>query len=540
MIPIRFVLAQMVSRLGDFEGNVSKIIEQYQRACAERARFVLTPELSVCGYPPQDWVQMPEWVERCDAAVQRLLEVTQGQTTALIVGHVFRSDGPRGLHNGVSVLQGGRIVFRQAKTLLPTYDVFDEGRYFDPAPEVALWDCDGAGVALAICEDLWSSSDQDPVGRYAQLGARLVLSASASPWEWGKREQRLAVHQEAARRCQAPLAYCSMVAASDEVLFDGSSFAITASGKNVIQAGSFAEAWVVLDWDPSTGKLAAATGTEPQVSEDDWDIVRQGLRFGVREYFERTGFKKAILGLSGGIDSAVVACIAVEALGAENVRGVAMPGPFSSSHSLTDAEELAVRLGIGFEVRPIKFLYQAASREWGEARGGLSEIARENLQARLRGMLLMTLSNHDGSLVLTTGNKSEIAVGYCTLYGDMVGALGPIGDLFKTEVYIFARRFFGELIPQSTLTKPPSAELRAGQTDQDSLPPYAELDAFIRDWWVEGKPLESASVGRQWAARISQMMLSQEFKRAQAAPLLRVSKKAFGIGRRVPIAKIWR
>lgn len=495
--------------------------------------------------------------ERNQAAVAELAMLTRGKTCALAVGMVARNPSPHGraAQNSVVVLEGGKEVFRQAKTLLPSYDVFDEARYFEPATEVRTWMCDGKRLAFAICEDLWGADPsfgrklygRDPVDDYCKAKPDLLLSASASPYFWGKREHREKLHAEVVRRVGAPLVYVNQTGATDEILFDGAAFAMDRTGKTVGRLHAFKPAFGVLDTD----KMIWASPAKGEREDDppaEIEILKRALVTGIREYFGRTGFKKAVIGLSGGIDSAVVATLAADAIGAGNVLGVGMPSQYSSSHSLGDAEQLAKNLAMPFEVLPIKFLFATANRELSAQRGELAPIAQENLQSRMRGVILMTLSNHYNALVLTTGNKSELATGYCTLYGDMVGAIAPIGDLFKTRVYELARHLNSneERIPESSITKPPSAELRPDQTDQDTLPPYDLLDELLEQYLEKGvsvadleKRMGPKGARPAWVREILRKIEFNEYKRRQGAPVLKVSPKAFGIGRRIPIAKTW-
>ncbi len=559
---MRIAVAQIDPVVGAFEANVKKIKEAYERACSLRARLLLTPELGICGYPPHDLVERPEMFEKNDRAVAELMALTRGQPCALAVGHIVQTPSETGrlAQNVVTILEGGKCVFRQAKTLLPTFDVFDEARYFEPADEIRLWDCDGTPVAIAICEDLWAGDPAlgrriyvaDPVERYRELGAKLIVSLSASPYEWNKRIRREKIHAEIAKSLGVPLVYVNQVGANDEILFDGSSFAVGPDGGVLGRLPIFKPSFGLLELGIGKGRWEFP---DPVDREDEppveIEVLARGLVSGIRDYFARTGFKIGVLGLSGGIDSAVVAALAAKAIGPANLLGVAMPSQYSSGHSLEDAETLARSLGMGFEVHPIKFMFATTHRELAEKRGGLAPIAQENLQSRLRGLVLMTLSNHYNALVLTTGNKSEIAMGYCTLYGDMCGALGPIGDLFKTRVYELARYLnstWGGPIPERSITKPPSAELRPNQTDQDTLPPYEVLDALLEDYVerrvsvleLERKYAANAP-GREagWVRDTLKRLELNEFKRRQSAPVLKVSSKAFGIGRRLPIAKTW-
>ena len=553
-------LAQLSPVVGSTEANFHQIRDAYERACSEQARLVLTSELALNGYPLYDWIDRPEILEETDRFLRDLALLTQGRSTALAVGHVSANPSVSGqkFQNSMSVFERGQRVFHQAKTLLPSYDVFDESRYFEPSTDLQVWDCDGVRVAFGICEDLWGRSlefprpryHRDPIQEYQRLGAQLILSLSSSPYEWEKCKDRERTHQGVVQALGVPIVYVNQVGATDEILFDGGSFALNASGQKVLQLPYFqpVQGSVVLGPQGLVSELVSKAPESERV-EGEWETLTQGLILGIREYFSRTGFKTALLGLSGGIDSALVAVLAVAALGAENVLALAMPSQYSSGHSLEDAEILAKRLGIRLEVRPIKFAFATLSREISESRGQLQSVALENLQSRLRGTILMTLANHHSSLVLTTGNKSEIAMGYCTLYGDMNGALCPLGDLYKTQVYDLAHYWNssrGDVIPSRILTKAPSAELRPNQTDQDSLPPYPVLDQFLRGYLeknlslaaLEGQlkdvlPLSGGGSVRDLARRVNM----NEYKRRQSAPILKVSKKAFGLGRRVPIAK---
>lgn len=614
---MKIAIAQIDPIVGDFEHNISLITEAYERACSQQARLLLTPELSVCGYPPYDLLLRPEMLERCDRALERLVKITQGKTTALVVGHVAKNKRQQGLptENAVSVLENGHIVFSQSKTLLPTYDVFDESRYFEPAQATQVWSCEGIKIIFAVCEDLWAKDlgakdlgthkreryAHDPVERYRGLDPDLLISISASPYEWNKRQRREAIHLNLSHELDCPLIYVNQVGATDEILFDGGSFVCQ---KNAAQSGEsslmvraplFKEffATVCIGLDPqqhrakvvddlqSTWNLTRSYGLASDVFKkfqepEEIDVLIQGLIRGIQDYFAKTGFSKAILGLSGGIDSAVVAALGVLALGRENVYGVAMPGPFSSGHALEDAEETARLLGLRFDVKPIKFTYQQLSRDLSSHAfsndSTLKSLTLENLQARLRGLTLMTLSNELNALVFTTGNKSELATGYCTLYGDMVGALAPLGDCTKTRVYQIARRlnqsFYWDqgkfmtdlmlesldsrsskeiaekeiltLVPARSIDKPPSAELRPDQKDQDTLPPYDQLDQCLEAYLEHSESLEVLEQRfGTWVRPILKRLEMNEYKRRQSAPILKVTTKAFGIGRRIPLAKRW-
>lgn len=536
---MRIALAQIGPVVGAFEDNVRKILDAHARASQAGARLLLTPELAVTGYPLLDLALRPDYLMRSETALLELARATTESSCAIAVGHLGAA--PVGsvhpVQNRISVLQKGKIVFTQAKSCLPVYDVFDEARTFTPASEIQLWECDGVKIAFAICEDLW---EEAPAKKYAALGADLILSASSSPYEQNKLKSRHQAHQRAVALTKAPLLYVNQAGANDEILFDGRSFGMSAKGDVLGQSPAFQAGIVALaSFEKGALKWEGESSQESELS-----VLGEGLITGIREYFARTGFKTALVGLSGGMDSALVALLAAQALGPKHVLGLAMPSQYSSGHSLEDAEVLAKKLGIHFEVRPIKFLFSAASRDYAETRGELAPIALENLQSRLRALTVMTLANHYGALVLTTGNKSELACGYGTLYGDMVGALNPVGDIYKTQIYTLARHLnaaFGSPIPERTFTKAPSAELKPGQTDQDTLPPYDQLDAFLTDL-IEGGLPRAELVTRHPKLDVVSLLKrveTNEFKRRQAPPILKVSTRAFGIGRRVPIARAW-
>lgn len=556
---MKIALAQLDPVVGAFDSNFEKIKKAFNNACKENARILVTPELSICGYPPHDLVYRPEIFDRCKRTLDRLQELTQGQKCALVVGLVTPNskESGRRAQNTVVVIEDGKEVFRQAKSLLPTYDVFDEARYFEPAKEIQVWNCDGKKVAIAICEDLWSRENPmrrdlygtNPIEQYRKLNIDLLISVSASPYIQGKSSLREELHTSIAKSLDVPLVYVNQTGATDEILFDGGSFAVSQSSSDWNFLGRlpfFKVSFGLLDWDG--GKKLEWQGEVPDQTSllDGLGVLVKGLECGIREYFVRTKFKKAVIGLSGGIDSAVVACLATQALGKENVLGISMPSQFSSGHSMEDADLLAKNLGIQFEVIPIKFFYSVFRKELTHAgRQQIAPLAEENLQARLRGIVLMTLSNHYSALVLTTGNKSELATGYCTLYGDMVGALGPIGDLFKTQVYEVAHKMnelYGNPIPKRCIEKEPSAELKPDQRDQDSLPPYEALDPVLSAYIEDRRSLEEIETefgNQNWIRPVLRTVELAEYKRLQAAPVLKVSPKAFGVGRRIPVAKAW-
>ncbi len=559
---MRIAVAQIDPIVGAFDSNVQKINEAYEKACAQGASLMITPELSLCGYPPLDLLVRSEIFERSQKALLDCISMTKGKSCRLLVGHVSRNQSRNGRRakNDISIIENGKIIFSQSKKLLPTYDVFDEARYFEAGKETKAWKCDGKKVAFAICEDLWASDpsfdrkiygNHDPVDQIAEINPDLLISISASPYQFIKKGLRIEIHQEIAKKLNVPLVYINQSGCTDEILFDGASFALNRDGSFAGRLPSFQVQTAFVDLDEDGQMTWKAEDLRTQVIRDPMDTLVNGIVTGIRDYFHRTGFKKAVLGLSGGIDSALVAALAVKALGAKNVIGISMPGLYSSSHSIEDAEVIAKKLGIRLEIKPIKFLYSNFKRELSEGRGELEPIALENLQARIRGMILMTLANHEYALTLVTSNKSELAVGYSTLYGDMAGALAPIGDIFKTRVYEMARwinNHWGNWIPRRSIEKPPSAELKPDQKDTDTLPPYDVLDRFLEGYIEKTRSIvqlseelkeESKEMEKNWMEEVARRIERSEYKRRQAAPVLRVSPRAFGIGRRIPIAKVW-
>ncbi len=568
---MRIALAQINPTVGDFSGNLRKIAEFVERAAAEGAALVMFPELATCGYPPADLLEKDSFVRCAEETLAAVAELTRGEgRPAVLCGSPMRCEGGSGKHvrNVAALMEDGAVKFVQQKMLLPFYDVFDEQRYFEPGRTQALTVVKGKAVAITICEDAWNDKmfwprqlyPVDPIEelmrQWAALpqplsGHRLILNISASPFWHGKLEVRQRMIGALAKRHQATVVMVNQVGANDSLIFDGGSFAVRPNGGVFAQAQCFVEDLLVIETEDDVAvvaeeaAIAETLGDEDDAGggEDRVEKTWQALVLGTRDYLRKCGFRKAIVGLSGGIDSALVAAIAVEALGAENVQGIGMPSEFSSEGSVTDAEKLARNLGIAFSMVPIRGIYDEFSKLLEPFfKGTEFGLAEENLQPRIRGSLLMALSNKTGALVLTTGNKSEMACGYCTLYGDMVGALAVIGDVYKTEVYELSRwvNREREMIPEDTLTKPPSAELRPGQKDTDSLPPYDVLDpivrAYIEDYRSAEEIVRSQGVELELVRKVIRLVELSEYKRQQAAPVLKVSRKSFGMGRRFPIA----
>jgi NAD+ synthetase len=487
-----------------------------------------------------------DFIERNLAVLDRL--ATASGPTAMLVGYVGENKNPPGrdVTNSAALLQNGKIIATRVKSLLPTYDVFDEDRYFEPARENAPLSIGQQKIGVTICEDIWNDEDfwphrryrANPVGDLLAAGASHIFNISASPWHVGKEKLRADMIGSLARKSGRPTALCNLVGGNDELVFDGGSMVFNGAGELIAKAKSFEEDFIVADTEKSP---VIFPPTPP-----DEEYVYRALVLGLRDYFHKCGFKSAVLGLSGGIDSALVACLAVAALGANHVHGVSLPSQFSSQGSLDDARLLAKRLGLRYDVVPIQPCFEAVKQQVKPVFGRLPEdTTEENIQARLRGVILMSLSNKFGSLLLTTGNKSELAVGYCTLYGDMCGGLAVISDVPKTMVYRIARWINrdGELIPDASITKPPSAELRPNQTDQDSLPPYDVLDAILEQYVVRGRSLAdlgSLGFAPETVKKVIRLIDINEYKRRQAAPGLKVTSKAFGVGRRFPIAQRYR
>ena len=541
---MKIALGQIDPTVGDFSGNAAKIIQFALRARSAGAGLILFPELAVCGYPPRDLVERPSFVACCRATVEKIAAETQG--IAVICGTITPAAAESGktAMNSAALLREGRIDFIQSKMLLPTYDVFDEMRNFAPAKAQQLFSFCGNQMALTICEDAWNDKrfwnrrlyGVDPVEELVRAGGNFVLNISASPFWLGKRELRRDMLAAIARNQKVPVAMVNQVGGNDSLVFDGSSLVIAPDGQVIAQGKSFEEDLIFFDSQKLTGDM------HPQIAGEEASAY-EALVLGTRDYVHKCGFQQAIVGLSGGIDSALTASIAADALGPENVIGVGMPGPYSSSGSIDDARELAGNLKIRFELLSIQQIYEAASQTLTPVFAGMPpDVTEENIQSRARGLLLMAMSNKFGALVLSTGNKSELAVGYCTLYGDMVGGLAVISDVPKTLVYrlsayVNSRR---KVIPQATIEKPPSAELRPDQKDSDSLPPYDVLDPILEDYVEESRSAEQIAHDHNFdpdlVRRVIRMVERSEYKRQQAAPGIKISAKAFGYGRRFPIA----
>jgi NAD+ synthase/NAD+ synthase (glutamine-hydrolysing) len=541
---VKIALGQINPTVGDFAGNANKIIDFSRRAQAAGAGLILFPELSVCGYPPRDLVERPSFVAKNGESVDRIAAETKGISVICGLVTPAHADTGKSVMNSAALLQDGKLAFLQSKMLLPTYDIFDEMRNFAPARQQELFDFCGNRMALTICEDAWNDKHfwskrlyrQDPVEELVRMGGNFVLNISASPFWLGKRKLRRDMLATIARTDKVPVVMVNQVGGNDSVLFDGSSIVLNREGEVIAQGKSFEEDLVFFD-------SATLKGEMHEQLEGEEASAYAALVLGTRDYVRKCGFKQVIIGLSGGIDSALTAVIAVDALGAENVIGVGMPGPYSSQGSIDDARTLAQRLGIRFEVLSINEICASYNKTLNPVFAGMKEdVTEENIQSRARGSLLMAMSNKFGSIVLSTGNKSELAVGYCTLYGDMVGGLAVISDVPKTLVYRISRyvNSLRPVIPEATIDKSPSAELRADQKDSDSLPPYEVLDAILEDYVEDLRGPEQIAKDHNFdvelVRRVIRMIDRAEYKRQQAAPGIKISAKAFGYGRRFPIA----
>lgn len=541
---MKIALCQINTTVGDFNGNVEKILAWLQKAKADGCDLALFPELTLTGYPPRDLLDRASFWQASQKALKQVAHGAQG--VAAVVGTVLENKGSGNpFFNSAVVVKDGQILHTCHKTLLPNYDVFDEARYFTPSDQpLTLFQYNGMKIGITLCEDIWNTEGflthklytRDPLTELAKLKPDVVLNLSASPFQTAKLATRQKLLKTATEKTNAPFLYCNLVGGNDELVFDGNSMATDKSGHIIKTGRSFQQDYWVYDTNTHLK-------TSVPILQDDIETVYQALILGTRDYVRKCGFEKVLIGLSGGIDSALVAVIASEALGPENVMGVTMPSPFSSKGSIEDSHRLAKNLGIEFKKIPISSLFKSALKNLSPFfENKPADATEENLQARLRGLTLMALSNKLNRLVLSTGNKSEIAVGYCTLYGDMCGGLAVISDIPKVMVYQLAKHINRdrEIIPNATITKAPSAELRPDQKDQDSLPPYEILDEVLRLYLEEDlAPSEIIKAGFDPAIvnDIVKKVNQNEYKRRQMAPGLKVTSKAFGMGRRIPIAQ---
>lgn len=552
---MKIAIAQINPTIGDLLLNAQKILEAAQRAASSGARLLLTPELSLCGYPPRDLLLNPSFVEAMGITLQNLAEDLP-PNLAVLVGTVEPNlnahiSGGKTLFNSMALLENGQVKQVFHKRLLPTYDVFDERRYFEPGLQANYFTLDNIDIGVTICEDLWNDEEfwgkrsytVNPIADLAILGVDLIVNLSASPYTVGKQQFRETMLRHSAVRFQQPMIYTNQVGGNDDLIFDGRSFALNRQGEIMCRARGFDTDLVVVEFDEAQRDFQL--GTIAPVYESEDEEIWQALVLGVRDYARKCRFSKVVLGLSGGIDSAIVAAIATAALGKENVLGVLMPSPYSSEHSISDAVALAKNLGINTNLLPIGELMQGFDQTLGDLFAGTEfGLAEENIQSRIRGNLLMAIANKFGYLLLSTGNKSEMAVGYCTLYGDMNGGLAVIADVPKTRVYSLCHWLNrnNEIIPQNVLTKAPSAELKPGQVDQDSLPPYEILDDILQRLihnHQSAAQIVAAGHDPVIVDRVIQMVARAEFKRRQAPPGLKITDRAFGTGWRMPIASNW-
>jgi len=544
---MKVTIAQLNPTVGDINGNISKIIETLARCRDQEPDLVVFPELFLVGYPPKDLLERPWFIEKAQQAIQELAQTSlKYPQTGILFGAPLPSgkDIGKRLYNSAVLIFQGRIHSVHHKSLLPTYDVFDERRHFDPAPAINTVDFKGERLGLSICEDAWNDPELwptgtlypfDPIETMARQGATLFVNISASPFFVGKEEIRFRLIRRHAQKHRTPFVFVNQIGGNDELVFDGRSLSLDSAGEPVAVCPSFSEHVYTIETT-----LPGRPGS--YIPQEKIESIHEALVLGVRDYMRKCGFSKAIIGLSGGIDSAVTCCLAKEAGGAENVLGISMPSPFSSKGSLEDSEKLAANLGIRFQVIPISTIYQSYLDTLKDSFAGKNpDTTEENIQARIRGNILMAFSNKFGHLVLSTGNKSELAVGYCTLYGDMSGGLSVISDVPKTMVYDLANYInrSTEIIPRAILEKPPSAELKPGQVDLDTLPPYPILDKILQSYIEELYSVEEIirmGFERETVKWVVRMVEKNEYKRKQAALGLKVTTKAFGVGRRIPIA----
>lgn len=535
---MKIALAQLNYHVGNFEANTSKIIAAIQKAEQENADLIVFSELAICGYPPRDFLEFEEFIEECGKSIDSIAQ--HCTTIAAIVGSPSKNNNQRGkkLYNSAYFINNGKVEDIFHKTLLPNYDIFDEYRYFEPNRNFHLLEFKGEKIALSICEDLWNITEQlyelDPMEELAKLQPTLLINIAASPFNYNQEKDRKKVLKATFDKYQLPIVYCNHVGAQTELIFDGGSIFINAKGELQNELNYFEEDFSIVD-------TTIISAPKTQIEKSKIALIHHALISGIRDYFGKLGFKKALVGLSGGIDSAVVYAMAAEALGNENVMGVLMPSQFSSDHSVSDARKLATNLSAEQHLIEIEPLFSAFSEQLAPLFQNLPfNLAEENLQARIRGTLLMAVSNKFGHILLNTTNKSEAAVGYGTLYGDMNGGLSILGDLYKLEVYDLARYInrYKEIIPLNSIEKAPSAELRPGQKDSDSLPEYDILDQILYQY-IELRKGPDAIIHQGFdeatVKKVLKMVNTTEYKRHQTPPILRVSSKAFGTGRRMPI-----
>ena len=539
---MKIAIAQLNFHIGNFAGNLAKMLDAVKKAKEQGADLVAFSELATCGYPPRDFLEFDDFIRESEQTVKKLAKAAKG--IAIVVGSPSRNPVIEGkdLYNSAFFLENGKIKQIAHKALLPTYDVFDEYRYFEPATEFNVIEFKGKKIALTICEDIWNIGNENPLYKVCPMDELIkqkpdfMLNVSASPFHYESAAARIHVVKANVKRYKIPIFYVNHAGAQTELIFDGGSIVMSANGKLVDELPYFQESIRTCDLDE-----VVKNKKNNEQPKDKMALIHDAIVVGVRDYFGKLGFKKAILGLSGGIDSALTAALAVEALGADNVRGILMPSQFSSDHSVNDARQLAENLGMQYDIMPVSGIYDAymdilKPHFWGKE----FNVTEENLQARSRGMLLMAMSNKFGNILLNTSNKSEMAVGYGTLYGDLCGGLSVIADVYKTDVFKLSKYINrnGEIIPKNTITKPPSAELRPNQKDSDSLPDYDILDEILFQYIEQQQgPKELIKMGfdEKLVRRILRMVNINEFKRHQTAPVIRVSPKAFGMGRRMPI-----
>jgi len=539
---MKIALAQINVIIGDFEYNTRKMLSYIKKAKQQKADIIIFPELATTGYPPRDFLEFSDFIEKAENSINQLKKASKDIGIVLGTPTVNPVVEGKDLYNSVVFLYNEQEIYRQHKTLLPTYDIFDEARYFEEAHQWNIVEFKGKKIALTICEDLWNLGNENPLYTINPMDQLMpyhpdfIINVSASPFDYNHAQERIKILKENVKQYQIPIFYVNHVGAQTDIVFDGGSLAINSNQKVYKELPYFTEALEVIDFE----KLQKSS-TEQLQPKNKIALIHDALVLGIKDYFGKIGFRSAVIGLSGGLDSAVTTVLATEALGKENVRVLLMPSRFSSDHSVKDAEDLAKNLGIRYDIVPIQSIFESYLNELHPLFEGRDfDVAEENIQARIRGNLLMAISNKFGNILLNTSNKSEMSVGYGTLYGDLAGGISVIADVYKTEVYDLARYINREheIIPINTIQKPPSAELRPNQKDSDSLPDYDILDPILKHYIEERKsPKEIIAMGydEKLVNRILKLVNRNEFKRYQTAPVLRVSPKAFGMGRRMPI-----